>query len=209
MRGLAVGAIVLVAAAAACGEESRSHPASDATASSRKEVAPIAIVEVRTPRLRVPRYATNGTYPQVRAGSVDVRHVNAALRAVVRADQHAYAAYARTEKPNVVYRQRGVYRTAVDRRFVSASTVVVSALLPVTRELFPGQHGGDGWLGITVRVPSGVRVRTADLFRNPEGGLRLLAAAWKARVRQTSGAPCVRLYPGNYSPTTENYRDFA
>jgi hypothetical protein len=127
-----------------------------------------------TPPLPVRRYHTSGTYPQVR-DKVDLEAVNAALREAVLADQRAYTPYARKEKPRVVYRETGVYRTAVDRKLVSASTVVVSALMPATRELFPGQHEGDGWLAVTVRVPSGVRVTMSDLFANPDQGLRVLA----------------------------------
>lgn len=212
MTRLAVAAIVLLCTAAACGAGSRSDVRRpDSIARPATTVSPLAVVEARTPRLRVPRYDTSGTYPQVRGGSPDLRAVNAALRGAMRADERAYAPYARIQKAHDTYTDHGVYRTAVDRKYVSASTVVVSALIPLTREVFPGQHGGDGWLGMTVRVPSGTRVTITDLFANPDQGLRVLATAWKARIRRTDAGPCVtaRIYAQLHSPTVENYRAFA
>jgi hypothetical protein len=167
------------------------------------------VVEIRTPTLQVPRYDTSGTYPQVTGGGLDLRSVNAALRAAVVADQSRYARYARREKPRTAPTARGVFRTTVDRRYLSASSVVVSALLPLTRELFPGQHEGDGWLAMTVGVPSGGRVAISDLFANPGRGLRALAEAWKAKIRHTGGRSCLRIYPGQYRATFANYRNFA
>ena len=197
MRRLAACVLTLVAVGAGCDGESK--PA----------VSALTVVEARTPPLRVPHYRTSGTYPQVRGGKLDLRAVNAALRAAVLADQRAYTPYARRERPRLVPRTHGVYRTGVDRRYLSASTVVVSALMPATRELFPGQHDGDGWLAVTVRVPSGRRVTIGDLFARPDRGLRVLAAAWKARIRRTGGGECLRLYPSVYAPTARNYGAFA
>lgn len=173
-------------------------------------MSPLTIVGVPTPRFPVPRYDTSGTYPQVRGAGLDLTAVNGALRAAVLADQRSYASYARKEKARDVQKEHGVYRTGIDRSYLSASTVVVSALLPLTRELFPGQHSGDGWLGITIRVPSGTRVTITDLFAHPREGLRALATAYKNKLRRTTaGVECLRLYPDDYSPTVANYRAFA
>jgi hypothetical protein len=208
---LAVPTLVLVIVVSACDS---STPSSDSSGPSNSSVGssaatPLRLAVAPTPPLPVPRYDTRGKYPQVRDGNVDLQAVNAALRKAVVDDQRAYAPYARREKPRTVYREHGVYRTAVDRKLVSASTVVVSALMPATREVFPGQHGGDAWLGVTVRVPSGARVRITDVFANPERGLRALATAAKARIRRTEAAPCIRAYAVVYGPTAENYRAFA
>jgi hypothetical protein len=135
--------------------------------------------------------------------------VNAALRKAVLADQRGFAPYARREEPGINHRLRGLYQTGINRSLLSASTVVVSALLPATRELFLGQNGGDDWLGVTVRVPSGSKVRITDLFTNADQGLRALSTEWKARIRRTGGAPCLRVYPEQYTPTVEHYRNFA
>src|SRR5205823_11131959 len=40
-------------------------------------------------------------------------------------------------------------------------------------------------------------------------GLRVLAAAWKARIRQGPGGPCLRIYSDVYEATAENYGAFA
>jgi hypothetical protein len=203
MRRLSAFALALLALGVACGGGSHRDAARSGTVSA------LTVVEARTPPLQVPQFDTSGTYPQVTGVGIDLRAVNAALRAAVLADQRAYAPYARKEKPHVVYRERGVYRTAVDRRYVSASTVVVSVLMPLTRELFPGQHEGDGWLAMTVRVPSGQPVTISDLFTNPGRGLRALAGAWKAKIRRTPRRACLQIYPGQYRPTVANYRAFA
>lgn len=210
MTRLAAGAVALIGTAVACGAGSQGDVRGpEAIARSATTVSSLAIVQARTPRLRVPRYDTSGTYPQVTGGSMDLHAVNAALRGAVLADQRVFAPYARSEKPKVAYPDHGVYRTGADRKYVSASTVVVSALIPLTREVFPGQPGGDGWLGITVRVPSGTRVTITDLFADPGQGLRALATAWKARIRRTPGRPCLRIYSSDYRPTAEHYRAFA
>jgi len=135
--------------------------------------------------------------------------VNAVLRSAIVADQRRYAPEARREHAHLPSTDRGLYRTAIDRRYVSASTGVVSALLPVTEEAFRGQHNGDGWLGMTVLVPSGRRVAITDLFAKPNQGIRVLAAAWKARIRQTDARTCLHIYAADYAPTAANYRSFA
>jgi hypothetical protein len=178
-------------------------------ASAATTVSSLTIIEAPTPPLQVPGYDTSGSYIQVRGGGLDLRAVNRALRRVVLADQRAYAPYAREERSRTVYEENGVYRTAVDRRYVSASTVVVSALMPLTREVFPGQHEGDGWLAMNVRVPSGSRVGIRELFASPGRGLRALAAAWKAEIRRTRGRRCLRIYPNQYRASAANYRRFA
>jgi hypothetical protein len=101
-----------------------------------------------------------------------------------------------------------VFRTVIDRRYASASTVVVSALLPLTEEVFPGQNGGDTWLGVTVRVPSGVRVKVTDLFSDSRQGLRVLARASVDALRGDARV-CVREYPFLSRPTVKNYSTFA
>ncbi len=202
MTRRAVAAIALACAAAAWSDAERSK----ATATT---VSPLALVRASTPRFPVARYDTSGAYPQVRGGGRNLSAVNAALRAAVLADQRAYAPYARREKPRVAYRAQGIYRTTVDRRYLSASSVAVSALLPLTAEVFPGQPGGDRWLAMTVRVPSGTPVKVTDLFQKPDQGLRVLARAWKERIRRTDARPCLRAYGMVYSVSAANYRAFA
>lgn len=179
--------------------------ADEAKARASPVARPLRLVEAATPPFRVPRFRTSGMYAEV-AGARNLQAVNAALRAAVLADQRAYAPYARRERPKVAhYPEPGVYRTSVDRRLASASTVVVSVLMPATREIFPGQPGGDHWLGVTVEVPSGRRVRIVDLFADRRRGLGVLARAWKRRVQP----PCPRAYASAFTPTSEHYGQFA
>jgi hypothetical protein len=180
-------------------------------------VSPLAVIEVATPRFAVPRYDTTGVIPQVQGGHVDLRAVNAALRQAILADQRAYAPSARRSlKPSNPY--RGIYHTEVNRRLLSASTRIVSALIPDV-ELYPGGNDGAGWISTTVRVPSGSQITLHSLFSDPRLGMRELAAAVKRRMLAT--IKCVReavLYPDpaiarsfarGFEPTASNYRYFA
>jgi hypothetical protein len=199
-------ALLTLGAACACGSQAYAGRGATAPATT---VSPLSVVAAPTPPLQVPGFETRGSYLQVRRDGLDLRAVNRALRGAVLADQRAYAPYARRERSRTVYKEDGVYRTVVDRRYVSASTAVVSALMPLTREVFPGQHEGDGWLATTVRVPSGRRIGIRELFASPRRGLRALAAAWKAEIRRTPGRPCLSIYPNQYRPSAANYRAFA
>jgi hypothetical protein len=73
--------------------------------------------------------------------------------------------------------------TSLEARLVSASSVVVSAMLPAL-ELYPCGNDGAGWVSMTVQVPSGRPVSLRDLFAQPGEGLRALAAAWRERFRR-------------------------
>jgi len=161
-------------------------------------------------------YDTSGTYAQVRGGSIDLRVVNAALRKAVIADQRAYTPYARKERealdgpngPSWAHRLRGVYRTYVDRRLVSASTVVVSALLPAVHQVFRGQPASNSWLSITVHVPSGQPVAISDLFADPARGLGVLGTAWRAELRRRY-SKCADIYLSLYRTDATYFRQFA
>lgn len=174
-------------------------------------VVPFTVSRAPTPRLRVARYDTSGAIPQVSGGSTDLRRVNAALREAVLGDQRAYAPRARGYAKIAPRGCRGVYRVAVDRGLLSASGVVVSALLPAMK-LYPCGNEGQGWVSMTVRVPSGRRVTLGQLFRDAEGeGLRKLGVAWFRVVarRHRWHLECVVLHLSGYEPTLQNYRYFA
>jgi len=185
----------------------RSHPQRpDASV-----VVPLAVSRAPTPRLRVPRYDTSGSIPQVTGSRTDLRRVNAALREAVLRDQRAYTPSARSSAKNAGRGCRGVYRLAVDRSLLSASSAVVSALLPATK-LYPCGNEGQGWVSMTVRVPSGRQVRLAQLFRDPEGeGLFKLGVAWfRVVARERSWhLECVVVHLRHYEPTLQNYRYFS
>ncbi len=142
------------------------------------------------------------------SSEVSVVAANTALTRAVVADEHRYADQLRRERAQLPTTDRGIYRTGVDRRYLSASSTVVSALLTATREAFPGQHGGDGWLGVTVMVDTGTRVRIGDLFSN-QRGISALATAWRARIQASDAAPCLHIYRSAYTATAAHYHDFA
>ena len=210
--------MVLVAVACSSGTSTSTGGAGGSSAS----VAPLAVSESPTPPLRLPNYRTSGTYPQVSGRKVRLEAVNAALRNAVLRAQRAYAAFVRREymrsQPELFrpgYRYSGTYRTSPRPSLISASTVVVSALVPVL-EVLPGGTAGETWLSVTVRVPSGAPVGIRGLFSQPGRGLRALAAAVRRKVLATNS--CVRASnrgPGGainargFAPTARNYRYFA
>src|SRR5207248_9498801 len=72
---------------------------------------------------------------QFREGKVALQGVNHALREAIVADQRAFEAYARRYAKHVAGRRlpsryAGYYQTELDRTLVSASSVVVSVLIP-------------------------------------------------------------------------------
>jgi hypothetical protein len=79
---------------------------------------------------------------------------------------------------------------------LSASSVVVSALLPALELNFCGNEG-QGWVSVTVLVPSGRPVSLLDLFAQPSRDLRTLADAWKSQFRKSdpNESGVVKLYP--------------
>jgi hypothetical protein len=180
-----------------------------AGAASAGGVTPLALTSAPTPRLKVARYDTSGTFPQL-AGAP---YVNALLRAVVLDDQRKYAVTARRVvgwlSPS--FKARGLYETGVVPRLVSGSTEVASAMFPV-RALYPGGNDGDRWLSLTVEVPTGRVVEVGDLFANSSTGLAKLAAAARARVLATNqcvaGGDRTLLAEGT-RPTAENFTHFA
>ncbi len=208
LAGLALLAFALAPVAEGSGPHSSLSHRTRATVGS-EPARSLKLVTAPTPRFAVPHYVTSGTFPQVTGSGVSLRAVNSGLRESVLADQRHYAPYARRQRAGNPSAPDGVYRTRVDRKLASASTVVVSALLPLTREAFPGQHGGDGWLSITRHVPSGAPVTVTKLFANPNQGIRVLAMTWKALIRNTGGAFCLRTYPEHYTATIAHYQEFA
>jgi hypothetical protein len=189
---LILSAVAVGLSGAVCGGAASAGPR-DAHA-----VSPLAIVQVPTPPLLAPGFVTRGRYPQLAGGSVDLRAVNAAVRAAVLADQRAYLAGTRPVRAYLNRRRppaggwRGVYRTDLDLRLASASTVVVSALLRRRAALF--RYRDDRWLPITIQVPSGREVAIADLFADPVQGRRAFAAAWRVEMRRRGHGRCVDLY---------------
>jgi hypothetical protein len=105
------------------------------------------------------------------------------------------------------------YQASPDRRFISASSVVVSALIP-TLAPPPGGNEGAWWYSVTVDVATARRIRLADLFDRLSPSLAALARDAKRRLPATNH--CVRGslayskdYARGFAPTVAHYRDFA
>jgi hypothetical protein len=108
--------------------------------------------------------------------------------------------------------QMGIFRTSIDLRLVSASTRVVSVLMPEVA-MIPNGTGGETWLSITVQVPSGEMIRLRDLFARGDG-LRVLAQTVFRQIEAASRcfASEGRLYHGledGFSPAWSHYRYFS
>jgi hypothetical protein len=149
--------------------------------------SPLEVASATTPRFLVTRFATNGTYPRVRGTKLPLNAVNKTLRLAILADQQAFEPYARRYAERVAGRRlpsryAGYYETQLDRTLVSASSVVVSVLIPRTRAVLPLQAGADGWLGVTIRVRSGRRVTFPELFSRRAVATRLI----EARIRRAN-----------------------
>lgn len=152
---------------------------------AKSHASALDVFQKPIPKLRVPYYDSSGTYPQVLRSGMYLRRVNAALREAILADQRAYTPGALAEVRGN-HRYHGVYKTyplyPPEPQLISASTVVVSTLIP-TLELYPEGNDGEGWISTTVLVPSGKTVTISDLFTEPRLGIAALARAWKEQIR--------------------------
>jgi hypothetical protein len=170
--------------------------------STGRTAVALRVAATRTRRFVVGLYDASGAYPQVKGDGVELTAVNASLRRAVVSDQRGYvAAMGDTRPGHVGALCGGIYETWVDSRLVSASTSVVSALLAAF-ELNPCGNDAQGWVSMTVRVPSGVPVRFSELFANPARGFRVLANAWKRQFRRSDRVQgkVVTAYPEVFAP---------
>jgi hypothetical protein len=166
----------------------------------------LALINAATPCFPVQGYVTSGVFPNVRGSSLRVARTNIELRRAVIADQRRFAAGA--GRSGAAPHASGIYETAVERRLVSASTVVVSALIPAL-ELYPGGNDGQTWISATIDVRSGRLVSLRDLLANPRLALPLLVKDWKDRLRNSTLWSSVAEDPAGYTPTLAHYRYFA
>jgi len=142
-------------------------------------VVSLVVHQARTPRFKVPHYTTQGTYPRVAGEGLDLRVVNLALRATIVDDQRTYARLAGRAVRGIPLHQNGpygLYQTGIGHWFISASSAVVSGLLP-DLELFPGGNDGAGWIPFTIRVPSGKPVTQLQLIAHGRRGVRAFTSA--------------------------------
>lgn len=185
--------------------------------------APLKVSWVRIPEIEAPNFRTSGSYPAISGQRKDVDLVNTALHnEIVRAERR-YARFVRRAEskwPRALRKhlnrvEHGIYRALPHDRRLSASTVVVSTLIPVLA-LLPGGTDGETWISVTLRYPSGTLVRLTNLFKDRTGLVALAARVRKLAVDQDR---CIRAsvrspITGNISlrgflPLTANYRFFA
>lgn len=213
-----VPVMFLMVAATACGSSSTAGRVTSSPASS-SAVAALTVTEVALPQFPVPNYRTDGKFPRVNGTGVSLTAVNIGLNTALERDQQQYAVLARQEEATdpvpMDPSDPGVYGMYPDPKLISASSVVVSALVHDT-ELFPGGTDSNGWLGVTVRVPTGSPV-TINQILDGQPGLGALAAAAKASVLRAN--TCVRagvedptvgaLNAAGFEPTAQNYGAYA
>jgi hypothetical protein len=171
----------------------------------RSTVRRLTVISAPTPCFPVQGYLTSGAYPNLRGGSKEAARTNIALRRAVVTDQLRYAPSARR---HTVANAVGTYRTAIDQGLISASTVVVSALIPALR-LYPGGGDGQTWISATVEVRSGRAVSLRELLASPPLALPLLVRDWKDRLRRSTAWRYLAEDPAGYTPTLAHYRHFA
>lgn len=162
-----------------------------------------------------PDVTTSGDYLQV-AGPPGLGAVNTALRAVITDNEQAFMAGLRrrdfTPPPSV---GPGVYNSQPDQGEISASSDVVSALIPVT-SLLPGGNDGEVWASGTYLVPSAAPVSLQSLFASPSQGMAAMAglarSAFTAKyscISQAASSPYGDPYVPNWAPTAANYQYWA
>jgi hypothetical protein len=158
-------------------------------ASADQHVASLTVYSAATPHFKNPNYVTSGSFPQVSSGSMNLDGVNAALRGAILADQRAYDKTAPAKK--IPHGTTGIYRTGTNPRLISASTLLVSALIP-DLELYPSGNDGAGWIEVTVRVPTGRLVEPLQLIAHGRRGVRAFEAA-VGRYARESGHGIARI----------------
>lgn len=174
-------------------------------AAERSSVRRLTLVGAATPCMPIRGYVTSGVFPNVRGGSRQATRANIALRRAVLSDQRRYARAARREGfPTAT----GAYETAIDPSLVSASSVVVSALIP-SFALRSGGGDRQTWISATVEVRSGKAVSLRQLLASPSLALPLLVRDWKAQLRGSASWQYVTGDPARYTPTFLHYRHFA
>jgi hypothetical protein len=140
--------------------------------------------------------------------------VNGALRRAAIGDERAFLASFGGPGPSRGLDHDLIYSAAPKRGVISASTSLVSALIPVIRLIGTG-NDGSYWLSVTVRVPSGRAVGLDDLFTHLHVALRHLSIGARKVLLATNR--CVRgslAYPtldyqAGFKPVAANYSHFA
>jgi hypothetical protein len=209
--GLFLVAVTL--AVGACGTEAQRLDVTAAPA--RPAVSPAAealrVELMRTPSVDAAGVETRGRYVQVAGGSQPLERANAELRELIERAQARYAEDARTNGlPSL---GGGLFWTDPQVGLISASAVVVSALIPLYEILPGGNADGQGWLALTLPTATGEPVGIEELFADPPAGLA--AVARLAEEQLPAENECVKryadmpIYRAGFAPKVEHYETFA
>lgn len=163
--------------------------ATSVSARTDEQVESLAVYRAPTPHFNNPNYDTSGTFPQVSRGGLNLDAVNTTLRRAILADQRAYGKTAPHKK--IPHGTTGVYRTDTNPKLISASTLIVSALIP-DLELYPSGNDGQGWIEVTVRVPTGQLIKPLQLIAHGRRGVRAFEGA-VGRYARKSGHGIARI----------------
>ena len=193
-------------------------PTGAVTTTASVQVTALTVTTAPLTPLGVPDYSTKGTFPQVGGGEVSLTATNSALRQIVLSNEEQFADSARKEAqiPYIPEVGLGLYQATPERRLISATSVVVSALVP-TVMYYPGGTPNVTWLSATVDVQLGKPLSLSDLFTDPTVGLKALASASRTKVvASISGLKAelqhlqkAHLFFGGLAPTRSNFQYFA
>lgn len=204
MRALSAGILALILAALTGGAAGTSNAAGG--------VYSLKVVNAKTPRIRWSCRTTgitvSGRYPQAFHKGLPLTAVNAALRAAALADERSLIAGGCPPGGRNGAPGPAIYETDPKLPLMSASSVVVSALMHAG-SIPPGANFSYDWAAVTIRVATARQISIADLFEHPDQGLKAVAAA--ARARLFSRNVCAKQYPSpsGFEPKISNYRYFA
>ena len=84
----------------------------------------------------------------------------------------------------------------------AASTAWTCGPVKLSRSLIG--NAGNGWIAMTVRVPSGRRVTLGQLFRDPLIALPVLGRAWLSRLSEGKREFCVMDFLSDQTPTSSS-----
>jgi pimeloyl-ACP methyl ester carboxylesterase len=159
-----------------------------------------------------PDFTTSGDYVQV-SGAAGLGTVNAELRELIINDQAALRALEKNYPPHEG--PPGIYSSEPRQGQISASSAVVSALIPAASATPDAATLIQHWVSGTYLVPSGTPVSLPSLFTSLPQGLQALARFAKAGLLATNG--CVRQFntevgstgDAGFAPTRSDYQYFA
>ena len=164
------------------------------------------------PKLPGELYVTRGKLVQLKGKGRDLRRANRAIRDGITTDQKKFIHETRQAHGASRPAKRGVYLVAPDRRLMSASSRIFSALLPSIHRPPGNQHGKD-WIGITIAVPGGDALRLSDVFVTTSSNLKSLIALASEQLRRSDAAYWSfcgpKKWPSFFRPTDRGLADFA